>query len=151
VAHAAAAGASLLVAVPLGWMLLVLPPSTSSLRAAAAYGVLGLLGFLAQMVVGMEARLLPLVTWTWAYARSGYRVPPASPHLMHDRRLQALSLAGWFIGVPAFAVGLAFESATAVGTGASALFAAVAIGTIDHAFVVSHAFRSAPAGEIGRS
>jgi hypothetical protein len=145
VAHAAGAGASLLVAIPLGWMLLVLPPSTASLRAAAAYGVLGLLGFLAQMVAGMEARLLPLVTWTWAYARSGFRVPPASPHAMRDRTLQALALAGWLMGVPAFAIGLAFESAVAVGSGASALFAAVAIGAIDHVFVVAHAFRAAAA------
>jgi hypothetical protein len=142
VAHVAAAGGSLLVAVPIGMMLLVVPTSTASLHAAAAYGVLALVGFLAQAIVGIEVRWLPLVTWCWADARGEYRVPPA-PHVMRDRTLQALGLTGWIIGVPAFAGGPAAESAEAVGVGATALFAAVAIGAIDHVFVVNHAFRSA--------
>ena len=63
VAHAACAFVSLAVAVVLGLLLLV-PAPAIPLRAAAAYGVLGLVGFLAQMVVGMETRLLPLAAWT---------------------------------------------------------------------------------------
>jgi len=66
------------------------PQSPATLRAAAAYGVLGLPGFLVQMVVAMQARILPLVSWFWAYARTGYRVPPPSPHVMRDRSLQAI-------------------------------------------------------------
>lgn len=142
VAHAASAGGSLLVAVILGFLLLVVPTSTLSLHVAAAYGVLGLVGFLAQMVVGMEARLLPMVTWGWAYARSGYRVAPPSPHEMRDRTLQALGLAGWIVGVPALALGLGLESARLVGVGAGTLFAAVAIAGIDHVCVLAAAFRT---------
>jgi hypothetical protein len=48
-------------------------------------------GFLGQMVVAMEVRLVPIATWFWSYARSGYRVEPPSPHGMRDRSLQA-----WF-------------------------------------------------------
>jgi hypothetical protein len=119
----------------------MLPQSPRTLQAAAAYGVFGLLGFLAQMVVAMEARILPMVAWFWAYARSGYRVPPPSPHAMRDRSLQALVFVAWTIGVPALASGMAFEAAPLVAVGASALFVGVAIGALDNAFVVFHAMR----------
>ena len=74
--HAANAALSLFAAAAIGLTLLVVPSSPRTLQAAAAYGVLGLIGFLAQMVLAMEARLLPMVTWFWAYAASGYREPP---------------------------------------------------------------------------
>ena len=47
-----------------------------------AYGVFGLVGFLAQMVVGMEGRLLPIFAWYWAYANTGYKGPVPSQHEM---------------------------------------------------------------------
>src|SRR5262245_19076945 len=85
VLHAAAAGVSLLVAIGLGLALVVMPLSSSSLRVAAAYGVFGLLGFLAQMVVGMEARLLPLAAWFWVRSHGALDTEPVSPHRMRDR------------------------------------------------------------------
>src|SRR5262249_3321644 len=66
--RAAVSGAWLLAAVGLGVLLLVEPVSPQMLHAAAAYGVFGLVGFLAQMVVAMETRLLPMVAWFWTYA-----------------------------------------------------------------------------------
>ena len=141
VLHAASAGAWLLGAVAIGLALLILPTSTRTLHAAAAYGVLGLVGFLAQMVVAMETRLLPMVTWFWAYAQSGYRIAPPSPHAMRDRSLQAMVFGGWTIGVPALAMGMFVESAPLVSLGAWALFAAVALATLDNVMVVAHAFR----------
>src|SRR5262249_31708826 len=68
VLHAAGAGVSLVLAVALGVALLIRPASVQMLRAAAAYGVFGLLGFLGQMIVAMEARLLPMAAWYWGYA-----------------------------------------------------------------------------------
>src|SRR5262249_26198561 len=120
--HAAAAGLSLAAATTIGLMLLVLPMSPRTLHAAAAYGVLGLVGFLAQMIVAMEVRLLPLVTWFWAYAGSRFQIAPPSPHRMHDRALQAIVFAGWSIGVPALAAGVFRESAILVAAGGWALF-----------------------------
>ncbi|OFW14030.1 MAG: hypothetical protein A3H29_15000 [Acidobacteria bacterium RIFCSPLOWO2_02_FULL_67_21] len=142
VLHAAAAGASLLAAVLLGLTLLMVPLSAQTLRAASVYGVLGLVGFLAQMVAAMEIRLLPMVTWCWAYASSGYRVPPPSPHAMRSRSLQVLGLAGWTIGVMALAAGFGFESAPLVRLGATALFAGVAAATLDHVSVLTGAFHA---------
>jgi hypothetical protein len=150
VLHAANAGASLIAAAAIGLTLLVAPTSPRTLHAAASYGVFGLVGFLAQMVVAMEARLLPMVAWFWEYAQSGYKEPPASPHAMRDRFLQAVVFAGWSIGVPALAAGLFFESSPLVGLGAWALFAAVAVATIDNTFVVIAATRRS-AGQLAKT
>jgi hypothetical protein len=113
--HAAASGAWLLAAIATGVLLLVEPASPRMLHAAAAYGVFGLVGFLAQMVVAMEARLLP----------------------MRDRHLQAIVFIGWTAGVPALAAGMFLESAVLVSLGAWSLFAAVVVATIDNAFVAA--------------
>ncbi len=139
VLHAAGAGASLVAAVAIGLTLLVAPPSVRMLHAAAAYGVLGLVGFLAQMVVAMEARLLPMATWFWMYAGSGYKEPPPSPHVMRDRVLQAIVFGAWCVGVPSLSAGMYLESATLVALGAWALVAGVAIATLDSVFVIARA------------
>jgi len=134
--HAAGAGVSLLVAIGLGLALVVMPPSSSSLRVAAAYGVFGLLGFLAQMVIGMEARLLPLAAWFWVRASDA-----PSPHGMRDRTLQAIVFFGWTIGVPLVGAGMFLESPRLVGSGAWALVASVAIATVDAIGVVAQSIR----------
>ena len=134
--HAVGSATSLAAASAIGIVLLLRPSSPAMLRAAAAYGVLGLVGFLAQMVIAMEARLLPMVTWFWAYAASDYRIAPPSPHVTRDRWLQAIVFIGWTFGVPALAGGMFFESAMLVRFGAWALFASVVLATLDNAFVI---------------
>ena len=135
--HAAAAGVFLVVAALIGIWLLIVPTSPTTLHAAAAYGVFGLVGFLAQMVVAMEARLLPMVTWFWAYAASSYRVAPPSPHAMRDRLLQTVVFIGWNGGVAALGTGMFLESARLVGSGAWTLFASATIATLDNLFVIA--------------
>jgi hypothetical protein len=139
--HVASAAVCLVGAMAIGLVLLTVPSSPQTLRAAAAYGVLGLLGFLAQMIVGMQTRLLPMAAWYWAYAASSYRVPPASPHTMRDRFLQTIVFIGWTLGVPALAVGMFLESAFLVSVGAWGLLVAAALAALDGAFVVAHTFR----------
>ena len=142
VLHAAGAGASLLAAAAIGLLILTAAPSTRMLQAAAAYGVLGLVGFLAQMVVAMEARLLPMAAWFWTYAATGHEVSPPSPHTMRDRILQSIVFAAWTLGVPALAAGIFLESGRLVAVGAWSLFAGVAIGTLDSGLVVGSALRA---------
>jgi hypothetical protein len=141
VVQAASAGLSLVAAVVLGLTLLVVPTSARTLHIAAAYGVLGLVGFLAQMVVAMEAKLVPMAAWYWAHEGSGYQVAPPSPHAMRARILQTVVFAGWFVGVPALAAGVWRESAPLVGIGAWALFVGVAIAALDNAVVVVSSLR----------
>lgn len=136
VLHAAGAGISLLIAIVMGVTLLVAPTSPRTLRIAAAYGVFGLVGFLAQMVVAMETRLIPLFSWYRAYAATAFQIPPPSPLAMRDRTLQAIVFAGWTVGVPALAAGFGLESARWLAVGGWALFAGVIVGALDHAFVL---------------
>lgn len=143
VLHAASAAVSLAVAAVIGLTLLVVPVSAGSLQLAAAYGVFGLVGFLAQMVIAMEARLLPMVTWFWAYEASGYKVPPPSPHGMRDQLLQTIVFGAWTVGIPALAMGMWEVSARLVSVGAWALFAGVALATLDSILVVAPAVRAA--------
>ena len=140
--HAAGAGASLVFASIIGMALLIQPASPRMLHAAAAYGVLGLIGFLAQMVVAMETRLLPMVAWFWSYAGSGYRVAPPSPHVMRDRMLQTTVFAGWTVGVPALGGGMFLESSFLVGVGAWSLLASVVLSALDNVFVVKRAVQT---------
>jgi hypothetical protein len=143
VLHSASAAVWLIAAMIAGLVLLVTPSSPRMLHVAAAYGVFGLIGFLAQMVVAMEVRLVPMVTWFWAYARSGYQVEPPSPHAMRDRTLQALVFAAWTVGVPVLAGGMYTESAPLVAAGAWSLFVGVALAAIDNAVVVVSGARAA--------
>ena len=57
--------------VPLGWI----------------YGTAGLLGFLAQVVVGIQGRLLPLHGWYRVLVSEGMRPPQRSAHSLASHRL----------------------------------------------------------------
>jgi hypothetical protein len=96
-------------AMVLGLYLSVAASSSTTLRAAMAYGVFGLLGFLSQLVIGVEARLLPLAAWLQSFAASGYREPPPSQHTAAPHALQGAAFGAWAIGVPGLAAGLWFE------------------------------------------
>jgi hypothetical protein len=113
--------AYLVVAGILGFLLTVRTPSEASLRMAFAYGVCGLLGFLCQLVLGIESRLLPLSAWLHAFAGGGYQALPASLHTAMPRRAAAGAVALWSVGVPSLAAGLAFDRAAWVSVGAAAL------------------------------
>ena len=142
VRHAALAFAWMIVAAALGMWLTIAPPSESLLRVATVYGVLGLVGFLAQMVVGMEGRLLPLFAWYWAYANSGYKGPVPSPHEMPWREAQDIVFLLWLAGVPALALSLAFDSAQIVRAAAACLLIAAALDSVSVWRIFSFAFRS---------
>ncbi len=151
VLHAAGAGVSLLASIVIGIALVVLPTSEWTLQAAAAYGVLGLVGFLAQMVVAVQARLVPMFAWYWSFARGEGLVIPAPPLSARDPVLQALAFAGWTVGVPALALGMFRISPTVVAVGASALLAGVLIAALDNAFVLAAVARTQHASRPIRS
>jgi hypothetical protein len=111
----------LVVASILGLVLAVSGPSDASLRMAFAYGVCGLLGFLCQLVLGIESRLVPLSAWLQAFAGGGYQALPSSLHTAMPRRGAAGAVALWSVGVPCLAAGLAFDRAGWVSVGAGAL------------------------------
>jgi hypothetical protein len=140
VLHAGASFVSLAIASALGVWLTIAEPSSAMLRVAMAYGVFGLVGFLAQLVVGMEGRLLPIFAWYWAYANTGYKGPVPSQHEMPWRHGQELVFVLWLFGVPALAGGLAFDAVPFVSAAAWCLFVATLVDTVNVIRILRYAF-----------
>jgi hypothetical protein len=88
---------------------------------------MGLIGFLAQMVIGVNARLLPIFSFLTVYAEDGFRTEPLTPHDMPDRALQKWTLGLWSIGVPFLAAGLALDRMAWLTAAGWALLAAVVL------------------------
>ena len=114
--HAVQALIYLALATTFGVALVVLPLSEATLRVVLPYGVFGLIGFLAQIVVGIESRLLPLFALYGAFANRGVQRPLVSPHQMPDRAWQRLTFYLWVAGVPALAAGFHFNLAPVLAT-----------------------------------
>jgi hypothetical protein len=138
--HAAASFAWLAVAMGLGLWLAIADTSTVTLRVAAAYGVAGLVGFLAQIVVAMEGRLLPIFAWYWAYANTGYTGPVPSPHDMAWRAGQQMAFPLWLFGVACLAGGLAFDAVPFVAAGGWTLLAATILDSVNAWKILRNAF-----------
>jgi len=130
VLHALQALGYLALAIVLGLALAFAPPALWKVQAAVVYGAFGLVGFLAQMVVGVSRRLLPLYAWIRAYEGTGFAVQPRSPHATPARRLQAAVFFLWTLGVPLLATGLGLERTALISAGGAALFTAIVLGGI---------------------
>lgn len=138
--HAAAAFTCLVAASLLGMWLATADTTDMTLRVAMGYGVLGLVGFLAQLVVGMEGRLLPLFAWYWAYANAEDKGQVPSPHDMPWHAGQELVFVLWLFGVPALAIGLTFDWIPFVRAAAWSLLAATLLDSVTVAGILRHAF-----------
>ena len=109
------------------------------------YGVCGLVGFLAQVVVGVGMRLFPAFAFREAHVVhmfSGAPNPghPTSPHEMGRRSLQLVALVLWTAGVPLLAAGLALDHQPTLAGGAWTLLLATLAVTVHNVLVVRHAF-----------
>lgn len=140
VAQALSALAYLALAGVLGLVLAFSPETTqTTLRLVTVYGVCGLLGFLAQMVAGVSARLLPIFAYLVAAEGSD---PPPTPHETPDRRLQAATFALWTLGIPVLAAGFFLDETWVVSAGGWILLGAVGAGAASHLAVLRSARRS---------
>jgi hypothetical protein len=148
--HVLQALAYLALSAALGLVLALLTPSEASLRLAFVYGVCGLLGFLAQLVCGVEARLVPMAAWIRGYADGGYGALPPSVHAAAGARLGWITVALWTLAVPALAAGLAqgWPAATSAGAGALALAVAIAAGSLARAWWRLRGTGAATAGSV---
>jgi hypothetical protein len=138
--HAWLAFASLALTVALGVILVLASPSDVTMRAAIAYGVFGLVGFLAQMVTGVQIRLLPLLAWYTAAHRAP--TPDALPSMkaMSAQPLAGLSWLLWLWSVPALATGFFVNGIPLVTAGAAGLTAAAIVGAIQAGRLALYAF-----------
>jgi hypothetical protein len=112
---AAAAGIALTLPIPpallipLGWI----------------YGIAGLVGFLAQVVVGIQGRLLPLHGWYRRFEAAGLKPPGRSAHTLASPALAKAILLAWAAGVPVLAAGLVTGLAPLIVFGSGVLLAGV--------------------------
>jgi hypothetical protein len=140
VRHAALAFGSLGVALALGTLLALAQPSAMTVQVALAYGVFGLVGFLAQMVAGMQIRLLPMLAWFSAAHRAATPEEIPSMAVMSAAPLAGVAWLSWLWGVPAVATGFFFNAIPLLTAGALVLEAAVLIGAMQAARLAVHAF-----------
>ncbi len=140
VLHVMQAIVYLMLSVALGVALLLMQPSESELRWMRVYGLLGLVGFLSQIVIGVATRMLPLITWLQRFVRSGQASGFPSQYAMMSRRAQAVSFALWTLGVPVLAAGLFTGGETLISVGAAALATATMLVGINVMRVLRHAY-----------
>jgi hypothetical protein len=125
-----AAIASMVVAAGCGLALSTGRIGDWRLAVAWVYGVVGLVGFLAQMVAGVEARLVPWYAWYRAQAALGGATPVAAANALPSAAYARLVLLGWITAVPLLAIGLATNTPWLVRPGAFALFTGVVTGAL---------------------
>ncbi len=169
VRHVAIAMGYLAVSCVFGLVLAIAPMNDWTLQLASAYGICGLVGFLAQIIVGVQARILPIFAWYHAFARFKGSdlvsctpdqvrkkqdltpLPPdqvrkkqdlTPPDALASHPLQRLIFWSWLIGVPCLAGGFAFDAVPLLVAGAWVLFAAAVLGGIDTAWILRHAWIS---------
>ena len=118
----AAAGAGLLLTLPL--------PPHWTISLGWIYGVAGLVGFLGQIVVGIQGRLLPLYGWYRMMESRHMQTPDRSAHTLASHGLAKGILISWTIGVPFLALGLSSASRTTLALGCATLLVGVALNAI---------------------
>jgi hypothetical protein len=119
-------------------VLLVLPlPFTWMIPLGWVYGVAGLVGFLAQVVVGIQGRLLPMHAWYRQLQLAGGKPPARSMHTFADPSLAKWMLFTWASGVPVLASGLATAVSPVIALGAALLLTGVALSAAQALTVIS--------------
>ena len=144
--HVSAAIVCLAAASALGLMLALGPSGLDVPRLGLTYGVLGLVGFLGQLIAAVFARMLPLFTWYWVGLRRGPSPPQQTPYTLPAWRGEAVSAGSWMFGTCALAAGAWSGSTGLFAAGAAAIGTAVAIGLLTLAVTTAIAFRRAPEG-----
>jgi hypothetical protein len=118
----------LAVATALGLMLGVGVPETRRVTWTWYYGTAGLLGFLAQMVVGIQGRLVPMYAWYRARAARDGMAPPRAAHALPSAAFARAIFFAWAAGVPLLAWGLAHQHRAAIAAAATVLLCGVLLG-----------------------
>jgi hypothetical protein len=143
-AHVLQALAYLAVACALGLYLAGAERSPATIAAAWIYGVTGLIGFLSQIIVGVEARVLPLFAWLWGFADRSHSELPPSVHRVSVRSLQLFAFVSWTAAVPLLAGGLALDVVPLASASAAALLLAVAANLANGVVVLRRLWRRDP-------
>jgi hypothetical protein len=102
------------------------------------YGVAGLIGFLSQMVAGVQGRIVPLYAWYRARAALG-RIPSIAANALPSASFSQVVFTGWAIGVPLLAVGLGTDRHLLIRGGALGLISGVLAGALHIHYMMKRA------------
>ena len=117
-----------LIVAALSGLALVLPiPPAWTITIGWIYGTAGLVGFLAQIVVGIQGRLLPMYGWYRLMERGDMQPPAVSAHSLASHGLAKAIMITWAAGIPMLAIGLAAGILPAIAAGSGVLLAGVAL------------------------
>ena len=120
----------LAIAVGLGVTLSVIPAGALHVTIGWVYGVAGLVGGLAQIIAGMQGRLVPLYSYYRAMARRDGAPPERSAHSLLSPFFARLIFLLWTAGVPWLAWGLARSHTASVRMASFVLASAVIAGGV---------------------
>ena len=118
----------LLIAIGLGLALTVEPAGARQVRWGWAYGVAGLMGFVAQIVVGIQGRLVPLYAYYRAMAARGGRPPERAANQLPSATFARPIFLAWTAGVPWLAWGLVTGHQGAIAAGSAVLLVGLTTG-----------------------
>lgn len=110
-----------------------------STRWIWAYGTTGLLGFLSQMVVGIQGRLLPLHAYYREMAALEGEPPSRSAHRLASPPLMLSIFLLWLVAVPVLTAGLMSAQTSLVRGGAASLLVATVLQGLHMALLVRRA------------
>jgi hypothetical protein len=128
----------LLVAAAAGTALSIGVSDRYRLTLMWIYGIAGLVGFLAQIVTGMQGRVVPFYAWYRAFVARGTPPHVAANALPSARFARPIFLL-WMSGVPALAWGIPTQNLVVIRIGAASLLAGVSIGAAYIAYMLRQA------------
>jgi hypothetical protein len=128
--HVGFATACLAGAAALGLTLAWLTPGPRPFPIDFTYGVVGLLGFLGQLIAAVQARLTPLFAWYWVSRRVGTAPPTQAPYTLPGWRGEPLSAALWAAGIVALTAGASLNRPIVFACGAWLVAAAASVGLV---------------------
>jgi hypothetical protein len=142
--HALFAFTCLAAAAVTGLSLTRLPQTEATLQLALAYGFVGLVGFLGQIVIALKPKIFSILAWYYAFTKqastSSAKIP--RPVDMPIRTFQIFTLALWFAGIPPVAGGILFQSHRAIAVGAMLLLCSLVISTLHEIVILKLIFQS---------
>lgn len=111
----------MLVALSTGLVLAWNLAGTHGVTLRWIYGLAGLLGFLAQIIVGMQGRLVPMYAWYRAWSRRPGPPPSLGANALPRAEGALLVFLAWSIGVPILTWGLTMANVWGIRLGAAAV------------------------------
>ncbi|HQX80629.1 MAG TPA: hypothetical protein PKW63_02670 [Vicinamibacterales bacterium] len=113
------------VAIVSGLILTMKPVSSSTIPLMWVYGTAGLVGFLTQIVVGMQGRLVPMYLWYRAWALHPGAPPAVAANALPSAAWARPLFVIWVAAVPTLTWGFASHNSAATNAGAGLLLCGV--------------------------